>query len=509
MKLGIIDIGSNSIRLVLFDIKNQSYRTLDQVKHSVRLGQNMVAGRLDQRRIQDAVTVLKHFAAFMKYHKVQEIICVATEAVRKARNQNDFLSQAKRALGTEVRILSGLEEAYYDYLGCVNTLDLSDALILDVGGSSVEFILMEKRKAEESVSLPLGAIPLMEKFGLHRDASPKSIETLKQYLKEEFHQLAWLKKAKGYPLVGVGGSVRTLGRMDRLRKDQGPFIAHNYSLTPGDLTRIRDQVLTWRRHQGPKPAGLPRDREDLFLGPLFLMDCLTEELKSNKIFVSGAGVRDGLLFEYLFGEKKYVPDVLEFSLQNILCHHLPDQAGDHSLWPIAQQLYRLLAVDQADIRPMRKVLKTASYLHDLGRSINFFQKDRNTFYSILNAPIHGISQKQILLAASVASHSSAGDILKDYLGKKLLTSRDLRVIRKLGLILKLAEAIHYGNLGSSRLSLKRKDGKLFINLPSRNRAVFSKEQFSFMDSSFRSSFNLQLEFDSQVNPTSGRKPRPR
>lgn len=498
MKLAIIDIGSNSIRMVLLQLNGHSYQTIDQMRHSVRLGQDMSSdGRLNLQRQKAAYTVLEHFARSLKKRKVDKVICIATEAVRRARNQGEFLSTAQKILGTHIRVLSGLEEAYYDYLGCVNTMDVRHALALDIGGSSTELILIGHRHMKESLSLPLGAIPILERFQLNRQMSHKNIEDLRNYLRETFATIPWLKRAKGLPIIGIGGSVRTAGKIDRQRKEQGSFIAHNYAMETQDLKNLANQIIDWRQGKGPRPMGLPRDREDLFLGSILFLEELCSVLGSRKIFVSGAGVRDGLMFEEILSGKKFVPDVLEFSLKNIIENHLSDDYDGEDLWQISAALLSLMVPHQPDLKVMGKVFKTATYLNDLGKNINFFQRDRNTFYSILNAPINGISQKQILLAACIATSPSADDILKEYLAKKMLTPRDISTIRKLGLLLKLAKAIAYGQLGYQPPKMTMKDGKLIITLANQREVTFATDHFSYHQNFFSRIMNCDVAFRSQ------------
>lgn len=496
MKLGIIDIGSNSIRLVVMDVHDQAYLITDQIKHSARLGQDMTPdGYLNEERINYALKVLTHFSNFMRKKGVAEVICVATEAIRRAKNQSQFLSKARVALGSEIRVLSGLEEAYYDYLGCVNTLDVKSALAFDIGGSSTELILIKNRYLEESISTRLGSISLMEMFDLGADPSPEAIEHVKAFILDQFSRIPWLRQGKKLPLIGIGGSVRTMGKIDRLRKGQSQFIAHNYSMDRSDIDEVVNLNLNYKIGTGPRPKGLARDRDDIFTGSLILIETLADYLNSEKIFVSGAGVRDGLLFEYLFGAKTFVPDVLEFSLRNVIKNHMSSDYDGEELWSVAETIFDLLATSNSDLRNMKKVMKTTTYLHDIGKSINFFQRDRNTFYSILNAPIHGISQKQILLAASSATMSSTDDILKEFLGNQLLNQRDIRVIRKLGLILKLSQAIVYSSLSDGILeNMTLTKSKLVIPMASMNEIMFAKEKFSYNQSEFRRTFGVYPDF---------------
>lgn len=227
-----------------------------------------------------------------------------------------------------------------------------------------------------------------------------------------------------------------------------------------------------------------------------MIQTLAEYLDSDKLFVSGAGVRDGLLFEHLLGSKKFVPDVLEFSLKSIIRNHMSMDYDGEELWQITEPIFDLLAVSNRDLKLMKKVMKTTTYLHDIGKNINFYQRDRNTFYSILNAPIHGLSQRQILMAASSATMSSSDDILKEYLGKHILTQRDLRLIRKLGLILKLSQSIVYGSTSMLNDRSFRVEGeKLMIRLSTEQETFFAKDKFSYNQSEFKRNFGLIPEFE--------------
>lgn len=495
MKIGIIDIGSNSVRLVIVDVKQDSYSITDQIKHSARLGQDMTPdGYLSKSRIEYAIKVLEHFAGFMRMKNVEEAIVVATEAVRKAKNQEEFLDRARKTLSTNVRVLSGLEEAFYDYFGCVNTMDIKNALIFDIGGSSTEFVHIENRYLQDSISIRLGAIPLTEMFELDHDLTEEKMESAKVFIKDRLSMIPWLKNASGLNLIGIGGSVRTLGKIDRIRKGQDQFIAHNYSMETSDVSLIKNDVKNYLMTGKNRVRGLPRDREDIFIGSTMLVECISEYLSSQKIFISGSGVRDGLLFEYLFGTKKFVPDVLEFSLKNIIKQHMSEDYDGEKVFELSKIIFDALSNTDRNLKLHFKELKTAAYLHDIGKSINFYQRDRNTFYSILNAPIHGVSQKQILISASAATLYNSDDILKDFLNKKLLVQKDIHVIEKIGLIIKIVNAIIYGTVEDIAISdIKLSKNKLQLFVKTDSDLMFMKEELEYYLGHFRRVFRLNLE----------------
>ena len=492
MRIGIIDIGSNSMRLVIYEVSDKSYFVVGQVRHSARLGQDMVNNTLSPGRIEYGLKVLKDFKDYMESKDVEEVIAVATEAIRKASNKDVFLNAAKKALGNEIRVLSGEEEAFYDYYALVNTMDLDNCLMVDIGGSSTEIALIENKILQESVSIPFGSIVLTEKFNIK--ANPSSEEELHRFLRNNFKRIPWLKNAKGLPIVGIGGSVRTLGKIDRFRKDNAMFISHNYSMEQRDVSEIYDIVGGYLKGEVKRVYGLSRDREDIIIGSLATLNSLMKYQNSKKIFVSNAGVRDGLLFERILGRNKRIQDVLEFSLDNIIRNHMYKGYEGKDLFKLVRVMYTELCKKYPTLLGNGKVLKTATYLYDIGTNINFFQRDRNTFYSILNAPINGLSQKQILMAASSASVFSANDLLKEFFNKKILSMRDMKIIEMLGILIKIAEALNHGVSDETKITkITLTDTSMIMECTTLTDPIFKQEELKVHLSKFKFIYRLSLD----------------
>ncbi len=492
MRIGIIDIGSNSMRLVIYEIKGKSYEAIGQVRHSARLGQNMHNGEINGDRIEYGLKVLKNFKDYLESKKVPEVIAVATEALRKAKNKDEFLSKAKIALGKNIRVLSGEEEAFYDYYATVNTIDLDRCLMIDIGGSSTEIALIENKILQESISIPFGSIVLTEKFDIKQ--GEKSEIALNDYIQKTFNDIPWLKRAKGYPVVGIGGSVRSMGRIDRFRKDNAMFISHNYSLDQRDVADIYAMMHDYSTGKINRVLGLSRDREDIFMGSLATLNSLMVYLNSRRLFVSNAGIRDGLLFEHLLGRNKKVKDVLEFSLDNIIQNHMYEGYEGKDLFKLVRVMYTEICKKNQFLLGNGKVLKAATYLYDIGTSINYFQRDRNTFYSILNAPINGLSQKQILMAASCASVFSANDLLKEFFNKKILSSRDVKIIEMLGILIKIAEALNHGVSAETEIkNIIITDTTMTIFVKTSADPIFKKEELRAYYNRFKYLYKLSLD----------------
>ena len=164
--IAVIDIGSNSMRVLVYEIyENNSFKIIDEEKRMTRLGQFInEANNLSKEGIQKLLVTLEFFKILCEKNNVSELIVVATEAVRRANNKNEILALVKEKININIRILSGLEESAYGYTTIKATMDITDALLVDIGGSSMEITLVKDKEISNGISLPLGSIPLTKLF---------------------------------------------------------------------------------------------------------------------------------------------------------------------------------------------------------------------------------------------------------------------------------------------------------------------------------------------------------
>ena len=164
--IAIIDIGSNSMRVVIYELSNNnSFKIIDEEKRMVRLGQYIDKDDyLSEEGINKLIISLEFFKVICRNNDVEEYIVVATEAIRRSKNQKTILAIVKEKIGLDIRILSGEEESIYGYIAVKCTIDFDNALLIDIGGSSMEISLIKDGNPENVVSLPLGSIPLTKKF---------------------------------------------------------------------------------------------------------------------------------------------------------------------------------------------------------------------------------------------------------------------------------------------------------------------------------------------------------
>ena len=443
-RLGIIDIGSNSIRLLLVEILSSgSYKIIDELKESVRLGADMIDGiRLNEERITKAIWTIKSFKIYCDAVHVKEIIAIATEAVRRSENKNDFIERVKIETDIEIRILTGVEEAYYDYFGVTNSMYIDNSLIVDIGGSSTELAWVYNNKLMESISIPIGAVNLTQKFNLEDIVNYLNEEKLREYLISIFNEIPWLFKVKFSSITGIGGTARNLGKIDRKNKRYVLDIHHNYEMEMSDVHTIYNSIKSKGLKQRKRIDGLSEDRADIFVGPCCAILSLLQLLEIDKIFISGKGLREGILYEYITTHYTPIEDVLDFSIKNVMQHHYVNQ-------PHALNVYKLTSLLFENLKPLHhlngdfsRIIKTATLLHDCGLSIRYYDHHKHSFYIILNSEINGLSHKELILSAYTASAHCDGQCdMNIFQFHGIINKMDLVNVEKIGCLLRIAESL--------------------------------------------------------------------
>lgn len=447
--IGIIDIGSNSVRLLLVGIntENGSIKIIDELKDSVRLGEGLDKDSLiSEEKIQTTIKTLQTFKSLCDTFKTDEIIAVATEAVRKATNQTYFLEKIQTEVNLNVTVLSGKEEAYYDYFGAINSINKESALIMDIGGASTELILVKDRKVVHSISFPFGAINLTQKFKIKNALTNEQESSLKNFLKENFKSVSWLENLECSTLIGIGGSIRNLSKIDRKYKNYPINTIHGYTAESNSFKLIFDLVKSKTLQQRKKIKGLSDERSDIIVGAACAVDCIIDLCKIKQVIVSGKGLREGLLYNYLCKDGKPMEDMVENSVMNILNTHDGNKTHSMHVYSLAKTLYDSLNTDY-DLENISKVnvsniLKTAAILHDIGINITYYDHHKHSFYMIINSQINGLTHKELLISAYVAA-SHRHEIFKLNISqyRAIIDKYDILLIEKLGILLTLSESL--------------------------------------------------------------------
>lgn len=302
--LAVIDLGSNSTRMVVEELQaDGNFIELRRRKLDTRLAEGMAEndGELTDAAMTRVVNALLEFQQdYMMFDDVT-VVGIATAAVREAENQAVFLDKVFRAVGVEIRVLTGDQEAYYDYLGAASALDITDAWLLDTGGASVELVGIEDRMATNMMSLPFGAVNLSEKFKLNVAGvvSPDSIEKAAKYVNTQYAKLPWLDDTVTLPIILLGGANRSLARLDRVKHGlPADSDFHGYEMSTSAVVETYHKLTTMTKDEREELLDLEANRADIIVSGLLPLIELIKRTGAGKVIFSASGVREGLLQEY-------------------------------------------------------------------------------------------------------------------------------------------------------------------------------------------------------------------
>lgn len=444
--IAIIDLGSNSIRMNISSVNAEGgYSIHEQASEMVRLSEGLNDDLiLKEMPIKRTIRALQYFKKLIAVNGVHEVYALATAAVRMAKNQNEFLVRVQNKTGFDFTVLSGYQEAYYDYLGVVNSMAVQDALILDIGGGSTELIWMKNRELKEAVSLTFGSVTLTEKFASIKSRK-KRVEAAKKFINDQMDALPWISEIKGLPIVGLGGVIRTLGKIDRSLNGYAIENLHNYRLHEHEVDKLCEIIFSTEEKNLDKIEGISKRRADIITMGIMPFKCLFDHMDAPEIRISGNGLRDGYFYERHFentGLPIIVPDVLEHSVVNLMARFGVNRAHAYQVESLALKMYDALdALGYFEYND-RKLLKTAALLHDIGIHIEYYDHHVHGFYMIINSRMNGLTNpERIAVAYLVGSHREAGikGMMADF--ENILPKNALSRLGKLVVLLNLAEQL--------------------------------------------------------------------
>lgn len=452
--IAIIDLGSNSARLVLAHVVSDSYFVIyDELKENVRLAQDMdKEGYLKQPRIQQAVKTLKMFRKLCDANNVDRIYAFATSAVRKAKNQRSFLEEVNAMCGFRVNVLTEEQEATQIYYGVINSLEVPKGVIVDISGSSLQLIQYNRRVILNRVSLPIGTMTLSSMYS--ENTTPlQQAQQIESYMRDQFERIEWLKNIEpDYKFVGVGGSFRNLASIIQRMEKYPLSMVHNYHVSIDSFDKIYNQLKNLDTLSRSKVKGLSAGRADIFCAALSSIRSFLDCTQFDEIIISGSGIREGFLFNQAVPTtlEKPIVDILGYSIYLRLHYYgLNVQHAEH-VSNLAIQLFKQLRVLHKLPRQYGKVLKIAALLHESGMKTNFYDRFKHSAYIICNSNLYGVSHRDLVLASFVVRGHNLDDITKAEWNKYsgIVQEEDLIAVMRLAVILRIADSLDKSLSGS-------------------------------------------------------------
>lgn len=454
-KIGIIDLGSNSARLVIVNLfADNHFMVVDELKESVRLGQDMERdGFLKPQRVAETIKTLKMFRKLCDASGVTRIIAVATAAVRRAKNQRSFLDEIQASCGIKIRVLTADEEALFVYRGVINTMDVPKGIILEIGGGATKIVYYNRRNILNHATLPFGAVTLTGLFSEDGLKPEEVCAKIEQFFNEQLKQVEWINEVDpDVQMIGVGGSFRNLFKISRMVHKYPLDTVHNYVMPTDDFMHVYDMIKVLDLDKKKKIKGLSAERADILPAALAIIKSFVSFFNFEKFTFSGAGLREGIMFNQAMPstEEKPISDVLNYSLTTLVKYYGCDEKHVEHVVNLSIQLFKQLRVLHKFPRQYLKVLKVAATLHDCGQRVKFYNHQRHSCYMILNANLYGVSHRDIVLAAFTACCHKKEDIIAyDWARyRDILNEEDIEIVKRLGVMLRIAESLDRARAGT-------------------------------------------------------------
>ena len=452
MRIAAIDIGTNSIHMIVVNVRpDLSFEVIDREKDMIRLGAGGLDGRsLTTTAMSAALQTLTKFKRLAETHKVDEIIAAATSATREAENGGDFIAEVDRQTGIRIRVISGTEEARLIHLAAGYGVDVggSTAVVIDIGGGSVEVTLGTATQLTLGKSFKVGVIRLTERFVKSDPLSERDERRLVKHLNHELGAHLDQVAMRGFDrVIGTSGTILSLGAV--ALSDGGDRLEdlRNRRVSAKALHKLRKRLTQFNIEERLAMPALDPRRADLSVAGSVLLDTIIKRLGAEEFVLCDLALREGLVLDYIHRNSSTIrkveryPDVRRRSIVE-----LGERCGYWS--EHAQQVARLSLAIFDQTRSVhglgdreRDWLEYGALLHDVGVHISYERHHRHSYYLIKNGDLRGFDPLEIEAIALIARYHRQATPKKSHEGYGDLPGSMRRAVKALAAMVRLAEGL--------------------------------------------------------------------
>lgn len=459
--ISVIDIGSNSIRLVVYEGIARSPTVLFNEKMLAGLGRGIVStGKLDPEAVTRSMEEFRRFRALSEQAGAEELHVIATAAAREAENGPDFVHRVEAVLGTEIRILSGREEAYYSALGVISGFHPADGIAGDLGGGSLELVDVRGEAIGDGITLPLGGLRL-------QDMAKNSFAAATKIAREQIARAELLHEGAGRPFYAVGGTWRNLARLHMLTTGYPLAVMHHYEMNIANAVPFLQKVARGEVDKIKGIEGVSKARRALLpYGAIVLLEIIAA-MQPSEIAVSALGVREGFLYSLLSEDERRTDPLISAAEELAL---LRARSVTHAHELVAWTTEALKAFDIAETEEETRYRHAACLLADIGWRAHPEYRGTQSLNIIAHASFIGVDHPGRLFLALVNAFRNDG-VFNDAVApelKALATPPYVERARLLAAMMRVVYLLTASMPGvMPRLKWeKRNDGVLALVIPS-------------------------------------------
>ncbi len=463
--IAVIDVGSNSVRMVLFRIEGRALWPIFNEKVAAGLGRGMSkTGCLSEEGVETAARAMKRFAALLDAKRVKERYAVATAAVRSARDGPDFVKRVREESGIEIEVISGEEEARLSALGVLAGSPDADGVAGDLGGSSLELTPVSGGRVQAGVSLAMGPLALPD--GL--DTDPK---TMKDFVDEELDESLPMLREQGKTLYAVGGAWRALAHLAMETLDHPLRVLHQYELKQKDAAKIADFAANASAASMSGVQGVSGKRSEQLTYAGLLLKRLMKLGKFTRVVFSAYGLREGVVFDHL-SRRLQAEDPLIAGAEALAHPAAPSPGFGVALGAWLEPVFAGRRKDESVRGPL--VRSAACRMADLGARFHPDHKADLSRELVLYAPFAGITHRERAFVALAIHHRYSGKKgpTNTLIFDSLLSEDERSDAAALGLGMRLGAALSgRSEKLLARFALVPENGVLRLETPAREREL--------------------------------------
>lgn len=513
MKLAAIDIGSNSIKLVVVEAaSSDSFAVLAREKEVVRLGHDTLReGHLSSSAIERAAKCIGRFRSMAEARGVEQIIAIATASVREAHNAAEFIDEVHKRTGIRVEVLSGLEEARLIGLAAAQGCGMGSASLLniDIGGGSTEFSLVIDNIPAELFSVKLGAVGLTEQLITTDPVKPKELRALREEIRSALERPSRELRGRIWQqATGTSGTIIAIGEALRLRRlramslnEQGAQPA-GVEITLGELERFNERISGMDTGERRSVPGISAQRSEIIVAGGQILEGAMRALNLNSLRTCDYALREGTIIDRLREMEAElrppVPDIVNPLLRGV--HAVGrrfgyDESHAHAVAAFAEKIFDSLTAHYKLSRHHRTLLSAAALLHDVGYHIASESHHKHSLYLIKHSELTGFSEAEREVIANIARYHRGALPKERHSDYAALGEQDRETVWRLGAILRVADAFDHSHDNSVYELRCERDGKI-IHLQLRSahdchKEIWAAEQKREM---FEQAFACKLTF---------------
>lgn len=442
-----MQIGQNFHRLVMIEIENTYFNIFDDISETVKLGEDVQRdGLIKPSKLKDSLSILKMYRKLCDKNEITKTFAVAESFLGEAKNQKSFLEEVYNNTGFSINIFSKEDELKAIYSGVVNSVDVPKGVIIYIAPSSTSLIHYNRRNILSQSMLPYGYNTLLEIFNSDGKNDPETISKMKAFMKKEIKKDGFINNLDPETqFVGAGTVFASVSKLAKKLTHYPLDIENNYIVPSEVYKKVFEVVQEVGLDKTKKLKGVSSESVDVLTSGICIFEAITELFDIPQITVSADGMREGIIYNQIVPEANDKPfsDMLGYSLDTIRAFNDRKGSNTEQVYNVAVMLFKQLKVIHKLPRGYVKPLRIASSMYDCGKRIKFDNHTKYSFNVILNSRLNGVSQKEILLAAFACQCQNLEDFnLADWIKyKDILTEDDLEAVRKMGVLIKLADQL--------------------------------------------------------------------